>query len=280
MSSTKSFPSLSRGRTMLPEDFQPSARDVICCRGRKAYDHNRFFRDIIKAHMDKYNNAGSKVEKTLVVTSVVDAVREGSPSGGGFVRCIANTWYEVGDDVAREKVGHSFREMLHTKYRSSNEAKRRRRDEEEAKEAEEETATAIFPLIAQSSSLEPASKRFRMEETVSSTGLRSAERLCSFGALLSDIASRKQQLEQSPIVPPSKLATKSPTLPPPLSFPAAPKSPIMRGCSMESILTFDVGDMAEDILDVNGRDAFEAALERFSSISSSVSIVSFETGTF
>jgi hypothetical protein len=46
--------------------------------------------------------------------AVVDAVRQQSPLGG-FVRCEAkssNSWYEIGDEAAREKVGQSIRDAL------------------------------------------------------------------------------------------------------------------------------------------------------------------------
>lgn len=68
------------------------------------------------------------MEKILVVSQIVDAVRQTSP-GGRFVKKDKNDdrWMEVGDVLAREKVGQSLRERLDSKYKSSTRAKRRQR---------------------------------------------------------------------------------------------------------------------------------------------------------
>ena len=60
-------------------------------------------------------NVKSKHERSTVVTVIVDAVRESSPQRyGGFVRkdLVTGRWYEVGDKIAREKVGHALREAI------------------------------------------------------------------------------------------------------------------------------------------------------------------------
>jgi hypothetical protein len=38
-------------------------------------------------------------------------------------------WFEVGDSVAREKIGQCMRDQLHSKYKSSTKAKQGRRKE-------------------------------------------------------------------------------------------------------------------------------------------------------
>jgi hypothetical protein len=53
------------------------------------------------------------------------------PGGGAFVRLVNGRWNEVGEHVAREKVGYVFRELLHEKYRSSTKSKMARRRHEE-----------------------------------------------------------------------------------------------------------------------------------------------------
>ena len=91
----------------LNSDFTPGRADVICARGRKAHDHegNKVLRKMIDEQIDTYAKAKSKLEKSIIVSSIVTAVREASPHGG-FVREGSNgTWYEVGDHIAREKVG-------------------------------------------------------------------------------------------------------------------------------------------------------------------------------
>jgi len=89
--------------------FQPGAFDVICSRGKKAFQHagNRNFRNIIERHMEEYAKASTKFEKSIIVTQIVDQVRQASPSGG-FIRRDNGRWYEVGDAVAREKVGQRY----------------------------------------------------------------------------------------------------------------------------------------------------------------------------
>ena len=86
--------------------FQPDPLDVICARGKRAFQHagNRRFRDIIDSKIEQYASATTKFEKSLIVSQVVDEVRHASP-GGGFVRSEKGVWFEVGDNIAREKVG-------------------------------------------------------------------------------------------------------------------------------------------------------------------------------
>jgi hypothetical protein len=93
----------------LPERFQPSPMDVICARGKQAKAHpgNRRFRIMVETSLEKYRTSSSKLDKSLIVSSIVDAVRQASPYGG-FVREENGVWYEVGDHVAREKVGQRY----------------------------------------------------------------------------------------------------------------------------------------------------------------------------
>jgi len=104
---------------------------VICGRGKRAYDHkgNARFRKLISKEMERYEKSVSKVEKSSIVSDIIFRVRGASPPGS-FVREDTDqpgTWLEVGDAVAREKIGQSFRDLLHTKYSSSTKAKKRKR---------------------------------------------------------------------------------------------------------------------------------------------------------
>lgn len=113
--------------TPLPDGFQPSNYDVICGRGKSCFNHvgNRRFRLTIEMHVPKYAEVSSKLEKSLIVMSIVDIVRENSPQGG-FVKYNARTsrWHEVGDHLAREKVGQALREALHAQDPTKREAKK------------------------------------------------------------------------------------------------------------------------------------------------------------
>ena len=96
------------GMDFLPHGFTPGPFDVICARGKTAKNHpgNRRYRHLIEINLAHYDACTSKIDKSIIVTSILDAVRESSPNGG-FVRQDEETgrWYEVGDHAAREKIG-------------------------------------------------------------------------------------------------------------------------------------------------------------------------------
>ena len=73
------------------------------------------------------------MEKSGIVSVIIRTVRSRSPVGG-FVKLDSTTgqWQEVGDHLAREKVGQTIRDALHSQYRSSSRAKKRRRQAEQA----------------------------------------------------------------------------------------------------------------------------------------------------
>ena len=117
-----------KGMVPLKIDYQPGEHDVICARGKQAKNHsgNVWYRELIDESLEQYDAAATKTEKTVLVTSILEAVRNASPDGG-FIKKVEGRWMEVGDHIAREKIGQSLRDRLHTKYSSSTQAKRRRR---------------------------------------------------------------------------------------------------------------------------------------------------------
>jgi hypothetical protein len=117
----------------LAANFVPGPKDVICARGKEAFSHpgNRRFRLSVSMNLERYSKATTKLDKSLIVSAIVDSVRQAAPDGG-FIKKTGEVWFEVGDHVAREKVGQSFRDLLHTKYKSSTKAKKRRRQVEQA----------------------------------------------------------------------------------------------------------------------------------------------------
>lgn len=115
----------------LDPDFIPGAFDVICSRGKAAYQHqgNRSFRATLEHHLPSYANARSKQGKTEIVTMIYHGIQEATPEGGFIRKNDKGEWCRVPSHVAREKVGQGFRDLLHTEYRSSTKAKiKRRRD--------------------------------------------------------------------------------------------------------------------------------------------------------
>jgi hypothetical protein len=92
--------------TTAEDTSQPGPTDVICARGKRAFNHegNIRFRRIVESKMDVYSQAKTKLEKTVIVSQIIDGVRQTQPAGG-FLREEDEEWVEVGDAVAREKVG-------------------------------------------------------------------------------------------------------------------------------------------------------------------------------
>lgn len=104
---------------------------------------NRRFRLCIENNLHAYAKAKTKHQRSVLVTSIVDAIKESQTSGrGGFVRKDPATarWYEVADKTAREKVGHALRDAIKLRKqrrdrplllekRSSKEAIKRQRNQ-------------------------------------------------------------------------------------------------------------------------------------------------------
>jgi len=112
----------------LPDSFRPTNYSVVFGRGAECFNAtgNRRFRATAQLFLSEYADSKTKLEKSAIVSKLVDLVRESSPEGA-FVRYEEGTWWEVSDAVAREKVGAQLRDLLHTKYRSSTKAKLEKR---------------------------------------------------------------------------------------------------------------------------------------------------------
>jgi hypothetical protein len=109
-------------RLQLGVDFQPSKYSVICGRGKVSYGHtgNHRLRKLVSMFVEDYAATDCKQHRSTIVSHVVGMTRKG---GGRFCKYEQGTWFEVGDEFAREKVSAMFRDMLHTQYRSSAKAK-------------------------------------------------------------------------------------------------------------------------------------------------------------
>ena len=109
--------------------FVPGPFDVICARGKRAYNHegNERFREHVKLYASRYAALTTKLERTLLLSEIVEWVKE---KGSGFIKVDRETgvWYEVSDLLAREKVGQQVRESLSKQYKSSFEKKKERRN--------------------------------------------------------------------------------------------------------------------------------------------------------
>lgn len=120
--------------TPLSPSFSPGPNDVIFSRGQKARKHagNIKFQAIVRSVSERYSKTEGKLGKSLIVSEIIDTIRRNSPNGG-FVKLDNGKWYEVGDYIARERVGQSLRDLLKGQYRSSASSKKRRREETNAK---------------------------------------------------------------------------------------------------------------------------------------------------
>jgi len=101
-----------------PEDF-----DILLGRGKTSFNHvgNRRFRVFIEIHLQRYMDAQSRMEKTLVVNSVVEAIQDG---GGRFLKQDTKTkkWHKVSAKMAREKVGHALRDGVGMQIKAAKNA--------------------------------------------------------------------------------------------------------------------------------------------------------------
>ncbi|CAB9509374.1 expressed unknown protein [Seminavis robusta] len=90
------------GKRMLHPSFRPGPYDVICARGKQAFDHvgNKRFRAIVRMNRDAYVDALTKYHKSQIVSKISNSIRHASPDGG-FVKLIHNRWHEVGDRPAK-----------------------------------------------------------------------------------------------------------------------------------------------------------------------------------
>ena len=114
----------------MPEDFEPTNAYVICGRGKKSYDHNEHFRQMVATFMDEYSAAPSKPEKSRIVTSVFEKIG----AKGGFVRkdTKSERWVVVTEMAAREKISQAFRDGLTDQYQSSKDVRQLKRKQARA----------------------------------------------------------------------------------------------------------------------------------------------------
>lgn len=112
----------------LEAGFEPTSLDVICARGKEAYNHpgNIRFRTLVQDQLHNYQSSTSKMAKSHIVREIIESVRRASPKGG-FVKKVNGKWFDVGERARREKTGQQIRDLLHTQYRSSTKAKARTR---------------------------------------------------------------------------------------------------------------------------------------------------------
>ena len=112
----------------LPISYKPSENDVILGTGREAQNHigNKNLLNIVQRYKSMYAKA-SKAEKSNIISLIIRDATIQSPLRTPFVKSQNGHWYIVEDELVREKVSQTMRNLLHSQYKSSTVAKRQRR---------------------------------------------------------------------------------------------------------------------------------------------------------
>jgi hypothetical protein len=158
----------------LDPNFTPGPRDVICARGKMAKMHsgNQRFRAMIQNVLQTYSTeCQSKLQKSIVVSQIIDSVRgrdedddDASSREGCFVKQQGDVWYDVGDMVAREKVGQALRDQLHTHYKSSTKAKRSRRQQVHQHQLDSDLETILVQFSTVSERVQELDQQVRQRD--------------------------------------------------------------------------------------------------------------------
>ena len=101
--------------TSLCSSFKPGEYDIVCGRGKGSYNcpGNKKFRAIVNRNIDRYLAAKSRLDKSLVLASIIDEVRQQNNGNVRFVKKDKNQgWVEISEDQVREKAGHTIRETI------------------------------------------------------------------------------------------------------------------------------------------------------------------------
>jgi len=163
----------------LPADFVPSKFSVLCGRGKKctASSGNRHLRKLIDANLKPYSEARTKIEKSSIVSAIIEEVRSLCQLGS-FVKLENDVWWEVDDAFAREKIGCVFRDILHTHYRSSTKAKQARKKEASKKPSSgsKKKSKPSYSVSKKYDDYTPPSTYRMPELTVTRSGRRSRNR--------------------------------------------------------------------------------------------------------
>jgi hypothetical protein len=108
----KSFTNILK-QGQLPEDYKPSEIDILCGRGGVCLEHtgNITFSEVVRANLQKYIEAPKRIDKGIVVNSVVDSLKE---SGVRFIKQDKHSklYCELSHDQAHEKTGHAIRDLM------------------------------------------------------------------------------------------------------------------------------------------------------------------------
>jgi hypothetical protein len=107
-----------RSKAYLAQGYAPEQYDIMCGRGDACFRHpgNVTFRHVVDNHLDRYYTATCKMEKSLIVKDILDAVSRSYSTFQPikFIRFDTQRqlWYEIGDKATVQKVGQKLREII------------------------------------------------------------------------------------------------------------------------------------------------------------------------
>jgi hypothetical protein len=100
-------------------EIVPTKLDILCGRDKVSYGHvgNKRFRVIVSMNRERYQSCSSREAKTRITDEIIKDVRE---CGGRFLKLNeqTNTYEDVGDEIAHEKVSHALRSAKDPKKRA------------------------------------------------------------------------------------------------------------------------------------------------------------------
>ena len=145
---------------LLPADFTPNeSTDILCGRGNFAVNHpaNIVFNEIVRSSLQDYANAKRRVDKSMVVASVLKELTE--DAGTRFVKRQGKQWYEMTTEQAHDKIGHCIRDMIrqetkenHMNQSSSSMSKQAMREQKQQQQQFQD----IYRLVLQNAAAEEA----------------------------------------------------------------------------------------------------------------------------
>ncbi len=95
----------------------PTVVDVVCSRGKRYFRHpgNQRFRQIIQESVQEYIDAETRMDKSIVIDSIIESVR--AQDNSRLVRFMkhqsrSNSWTELPLEQIRDKVSHALRDAV------------------------------------------------------------------------------------------------------------------------------------------------------------------------
>ena len=111
---------LRESDTYMPPGYIPGEKDVLCGRGRTNAKHpgNKKFMQVIRSNLKLYTDAPSRMQKSVVVSSVVHFLLD---AGLRFLKFDRNCdrYVELCSERTHDKVGHAIRDLLKANKKSA-----------------------------------------------------------------------------------------------------------------------------------------------------------------